>query len=119
MADESIEALERAWHDLFHKILQAGREEGERAAFDRVLQLIQTAAAGSGPAVAAGAASQSPIRQAEPREEISARAPAQSDPGVAELAQAPSPADARQSVVPLRTPREWDAPDTSGFDRSG
>ncbi len=119
MADESIEALERAWHDLFHKILRAGREDGERAAFDRVLRLIQTAAAESGTAVAAETAPQSPVRQAETRADFSAPTAARPDPGVSEPAQSRSPADASQSVVPLRNPREWDAPESSGFDRSG
>jgi len=48
MADESIEALERAWQDLFHRILKAGREQGERAAFDRILKSIEAAAAQTG-----------------------------------------------------------------------
>src|SRR3546814_16661503 len=35
MADESIEAMELAWQDLFRRILKAGHEQGGGPAFDR------------------------------------------------------------------------------------
>lgn len=82
MAEESIEALERAWQDLFRRILAAGREQGERAAFQRILKTIQTAAAEVG----------------------AADAPAEPKPAAAAETE-------RQSIVPIRgATREWDPP---------
>ena len=93
MADESIEALERAWQDLFHRILKAGREQGERAAFDRILQSIQAAAAQTAPAAAT---------------------PAGQETG------ATGSVDERQQVVPLRgVAREWDPPKDGDRDAGG
>src|SRR3546814_15258121 len=56
MADESIEALELAWQDLFRRIPTAGHEQGEGAAFDLFLRQIHEVAgpAASGHAVAGG-----------------------------------------------------------------
>lgn len=89
MADESIEALERAWQDLFKRILKAGREQGERDAFDRILRSIQAAAT-----------------------EIGAASEAQTRNG------AHAGEEQRHSVVPIRSGgREWDPPGGTGDDR--
>lgn len=121
MAEESIEALERAWHDLFHKILRAGREEGERAAFERVLRLIQSAAAESGTAVACETEPQTGTSPAEERRTGSDNSGSgQSDPDRAQSHAAPQAdpqPETRQSVVPLRTLREWGPPETPGLNR--
>ena len=89
MADESIEALERAWNDLFHRILKAGQDQGERAAFDRILKSIEAAAAQT------------------------------DAPRPTDGAKADGAAEERNQVVPLRgATREWDPPpddrDTGG-----
>ena len=89
MAEESIEALERAWQDLFRRILKAGREQGERDAFDRILRSIQAAATEMG-------AASDPQTRSAPR----------------------TGEEQRHSVVPIRSGgREWDPPGGTGDDR--
>ena len=41
--DEREQALEAELRSLFHRILELGREQGERAAFNRIIALAQTA----------------------------------------------------------------------------
>ncbi|MFN4090065.1 MAG: hypothetical protein ACK4QW_13635 [Alphaproteobacteria bacterium] len=94
MKGESIEALERAWQDLFRRILEAGREQGERAAFERIMRSIQ-AAAGE-------------LDRPLPGLRTTDAAPAA--PAVAP-AGTPASEDERRGVVPLRAPgREWESP---------